>query len=225
MKLTKRLRRIVDFCPYLERWADIGCDHGRTSCALILENRAEDVYAADISAPSLAKAENLSKLIGIEEKIHLRLGDGFSPIKGDAVQGAVLSGMGGPLILDIFEAEPEVFASLEHLVLSPQKYPELVRKFLNEAGRTIVREAMVEEQGKYYPIMLVCKGSELPYTEAELLTGRNVEADVDYEKFLRYKLHFWETVLNGISEDGLRGEVFRKIEIYSDALKNKFALI
>jgi len=222
MRLTKRLRRIVDLCPKLERWADIGCDHGRTSCALILEKKAETVFAADISEPSLAKAGELSRLIGIGDRVLLRLGDGFSPIRRDRVQGAVLSGMGGPLILDIFRAEPEVLAELEYMVISPQKYPERVRRFLNENGWYIEREAMVEEQGKYYPVLAVRKGTDEPYTEAELLTGRRVEAEADYEKFLQYKIGFWNGVLAGVSEDALREEISRKIAVYQRELKNKF---
>ena len=224
MKLTKRLRRIVDFCPKLERWADIGCDHGRTSCALILEGKADVVFAADISGPSLGKAGELSRLIGIEERIRLRLGDGFAPVREDGVQGAVLSGMGGQLILDIFCAEPEVLAGLEYMVLSPQKYPERVRKFLRENGWFVEREAMVEEQGKYYPVMAVRKGEDTPYSEEELLMGRRVEADGDYEKFLRYKIGFWSGVLEGVSEEDLREGISRKIAIYQRELKNKFAL-
>ena len=224
MRLTKRLRRIVDFCPKLERWADIGCDHGRTSCALILEERAKTVFAADISEPSLAKAGELSKLIGIENRVLLRLGDGFSPIREDHVQGAVLSGMGGPLILDIFRAEPKVLEKLEYMVISPQKYPERVRRFLNENGWYIEREAMVEEQGKYYPVFAVRKGIDAPYTEAELLTGRRVETDEDYEKFLEYKLNFWNGVLAGVTEEELREDISRKIAVYQQEMKNKFDL-
>ena len=222
MKLTRRLRRIVDLCPKLERWADVGCDHGRTSCALILEEKAQTVFAADISAPSLAKAGELAKLIGIEEKIQLRLGDGLSPLREDSVEGVVLSGMGGPLILDIFHAEPEVLASLKYMVISPQKYPERVRKFLNENGWFIEKEAMVEEQGKYYPVFAVRKGTDEIYTEEELLTGRRVETDEDYKKFLEYKIGFWQGVLAGISEEALREDISRKIAAYSGELKNKF---
>jgi len=224
MRLTKRLRRIVELCPVLESWADIGCDHGRTSCALILENKAETVFASDISAPSLAKAGELAKLIGIEDRVQMRLGDGFSAIRDDHVRGAVLSGMGGPLVLDIFRGEPEVLAELEYMVISPQKYPERVRKYLNENGWFIEREIVVEEQGKYYPVLGVKKGNQQPYTESELLTGRDVEPDGDYRKFLEYKVNFWTNVLNGISQNELRMDVENKIAVYRDELKNKFDL-
>lgn len=209
----------------MERWADIGCDHGRVTCALILENKAEEVFACDISAPSLKKAEELAECIGISDRVRLRLGDGLAPLREDGVQGAVLTGMGGPLILDIFTAEPQILNSLEYLVISPQKYPERVRRYLNENGWKILREFMVEEQGKYYPILAVCKGEEEPYSEAELLMGRNIQADADYEKFLKYKIGFWENVLRGVSEETLRQEICEKIAYYRGEWENKFALL
>ena len=171
MKLTKRLQEILDYCPVLGRWADIGCDHGRLSCSLILSGKADTVFAADISAPSLSKAGELAKLIGIDDRVMLRLGDGLTPVAQDRVQGAVMSGMGGPLILDILEAQPDTAKSLEYMVLSPQKYPERVRKYLNEKGWLIEKECIVEEAGKYYPVMLVKKGQDAAYTDAELLIG------------------------------------------------------
>lgn len=222
MKLTKRLQEILDHCPKLERWADVGCDHGRLSCSLILSEKAEVVFAADISAPSLSKAGELAKLIGIEEKIRLRLGDGLMPIAADDVQGVVMSGMGGPLILDILEASPETAESLEYMVLSPQKYPERVRKYLNEKGWMIEKECIVEEAGKYYPVMLVKKGNDTAYTDAELLTGRNVRYDMDYEKYLRYKIGFWENVSNGVTDGELLADIQKKLGAYRKVYKNAF---
>jgi len=222
MKLTKRLQEILDHCPSLSRWADIGCDHGRLSCSLILSGKAEVVFAADISAPSLNKAGELAKLIGIEDRVNLRLGDGLSPIVNDDVQGVVMSGMGGPLILDILKAEENTAKRLECMVLSPQKYPERVRKYLNENNWTIEKECIVEEAGKYYPVMLVKKGQDAQYTDAELLTGRRVRYDEDYEKYLRYKINFWETVAAGVSEEQLLREIAEKLAAYRGIFKNAF---
>lgn len=222
MKLTKRLQEILDYCPKLERWADVGCDHGRLSCSLILSGKAEVVFAADISAPSLSKAGELAKLIGIEDRIQLRLGDGLLPITGDDVQGVVMSGMGGPLILDILEASPETAEKLEYMVLSPQKYPERVRKYLNEKGWTVEKECIIEEAGKYYPVMLVKKGKDDVYTDAELLTGRNVRYDADYEKYLRYKIGFWENVAEGVSDEALIADIQEKLDAYRGVYKNTF---
>ncbi len=222
MKLTKRLQEILDHCPKLARWADVGCDHGRLSCSLILSEKAEVVFAADISEPSLNKAGELAKLIGIEDRICLRLGDGLMPIAEDDVQGVVMSGMGGPLILDILEASPETAEKLECMVLSPQKYPERVRKYLNEKGWMIEEECIVEEAGKYYPVMLVKKGNDAAYTEAELLTGRNVRYDADYEKYLRYKINFWENVAGGVSDEALTEDIRKKLDAYRGVYKNTF---
>ena len=45
--------------------ADIGCDHGRFSAAMLQRGIAEKVIASDISAPSLKKAEQLANVCGL----------------------------------------------------------------------------------------------------------------------------------------------------------------
>ena len=49
--------------------ADIGCDHGRFSAAMLQRGTAEKVIASDISAPSLKKAEQLANVCGLSSKI------------------------------------------------------------------------------------------------------------------------------------------------------------
>ena len=52
MELTDRLRAILDFVEPADTAADIGCDHGMISAALIEEKKARHVFACDISPVS-----------------------------------------------------------------------------------------------------------------------------------------------------------------------------
>jgi tRNA (adenine22-N1)-methyltransferase len=73
--------------------ADIGCDHGRLSCALVQSGRAERCIAVDISAPSLKKAEKLAAQLGVSDRVETRLGDGLAPLAtGEADALAVSDG-------------------------------------------------------------------------------------------------------------------------------------
>jgi tRNA (adenine22-N1)-methyltransferase len=53
--------------------ADIGCDHGRLSCALVQQGIARRCIAVDISEPSLKKTERLASRVGVSDRVETRL--------------------------------------------------------------------------------------------------------------------------------------------------------
>ena len=61
--------------------ADIGCDHGRLSCALVQRKIAKKCIAIDVSTPSLEKAVRLARQVGVEDFVETRLGDGLAHSK------------------------------------------------------------------------------------------------------------------------------------------------
>ena len=65
IRLRPRLQAAADMINGSHRAADIGCDHGRLSVALLQQGRADRVIASDISAPSLQKATELAALCGL----------------------------------------------------------------------------------------------------------------------------------------------------------------
>jgi len=65
----------------------------------------------------------------------------------------VIAGMGGELINRILENGRHVWESTGHFVLSPQSELGEVRRYLENQGFSIKKEAMVEEEGKFYTIM------------------------------------------------------------------------
>jgi len=195
IKLSKRIHTIAEICPPLKTWADIGADHGLTSAALLELGKAETVYAADISADSLSKAEALRKELNIADKMLLRVGDGFKAVINDEVHGAVISGMGAPLIINILSSEREFAHSLDFLVLSPNIYPERLKAYLSENGFKIINERVICENGKYYPIMLVKRGNASFPSDEELLLGINTVKDGDYAAFISHSEKMWKSIV------------------------------
>lgn len=194
MNLSKRIDAITDLCPALPVWSDIGTDHGFTAAWLLKKNRAGRVIAADISEDSLAKARLLCREMQLEDTMLLRTGDGLEPISDGSANGAVISGMGAPLIISILEAQKQTALSLDYIVLSPNNYPERMRKYLSENGFRILSERIIEERTKFYPVMLVCSGKEEEYTEGELYGGRHTVKDADYALYLQHKLEMWHKI-------------------------------
>ena len=76
----ERLDCAIELLSGAQVVADVGCDHGRLSCALIQRDLAQHCIAIDISEPSLKKAERLIRQIGAQDRVETRLGDGLMPL-------------------------------------------------------------------------------------------------------------------------------------------------
>ena len=188
MKLTNRMEAILSLCCPAETAADIGCDHGQVAVELVLRGLAKTCIAADISAPSLDKARRRAEEWGLSGKVECRLGDGLSVLRPGEAQTIVLAGMGAPLMAEILQKQMDVARAAERLVLSPNIYPERLRKFLLENGWRIPREKMIPEEGKYYPVFLAEPGICPSYRPEELLFGRWEQPDAGLLQFLDYKI-------------------------------------
>ncbi len=191
MNVGKRIEKIVSMCPIAQTAADVGCDHGRTACELVLRGKAEKVFATDISLKCVKKALDLSRIIGIERHIITRVGNGLEPLYGEKIDYAVISGMGSVTIRDIMENDRDNIGSF---VISPNSQSYKLRKWLLSNRYIIEREAVVGESGKYYPIMIVSHGSDVSYTEQELLIGRNTERSEDFYSFMQCNVDYWKNV-------------------------------
>ena len=90
---------------------------------------------------------------GLEEKIETRLSDGFKALAPGEADTAVIAGMGGGLTIRILKNGMEVVRSLKECILQPQSEIDKVSTFLLGEGFSFIKEDMVEEDGKYYPMM------------------------------------------------------------------------
>ena len=150
----ERLNCAIELLSGAQCVADIGCDHGRLSCALVQQSKCERSIAVDISAPSLAKAERLIRLIGLEDRVETRLGNGLEPIaKGEADAIAIL-GMGGTLMTQILDVTPPLKGA-EKCVLQPMRASEDIRRWLYERNYPVLQDRVVLDAGRYYQMFLI----------------------------------------------------------------------
>ena len=175
MELSKRLSAVAGLVTEGASVADIGTDHGYIPIYLAGRDRQTKLLAMDVNPGPLSRAAAHIREEGLGERIELRLSDGLSALKPGEVHTIIAAGMGGPLVIRILEAHPEVTASVREFVLQPQSGIRQVRAWLETHGFLIDREDMVEEDGKYYPMMRAVHGQEpRPYEETELLYGRKL---------------------------------------------------
>ncbi len=119
-----------------------------------------EICGADGFGP-LDRAKEHIRESGLSDRITAVLSDGLKniPVAGKeehgeicGADGFIAAGMGGKLIVQILTDVPEKTEALKWCVLSPQSEIWLVRQKLTELGFLILRENMVLEDGKYYPV-------------------------------------------------------------------------
>ena len=177
MQLSKRLQLVASFVSEGLQLADIGTDHGYVPVYLVQNKKIPYAYACDVNKGPLERARRHIQEARLQGQIETRLGSGLSVLQPGEAQSIVIAGMGGPLMIQLLEEGQAVAASAAELILSPHSEIEGVRRFLHKSGFAIVREEMVQDEGKFYTVMRAVQGTEQAYTEAEYRYGRQILQD------------------------------------------------
>lgn len=149
-QLSRRLLMAASLVSSGNTVADIGCDHAHTSIYLVKQGISPKAVAMDVRSGPLERAAQNILLYDCSEKIDTRLSDGLEKLGRGETDTILITGMGGVLMTEIFRREDDKLKAAKELVLSPQSHPDLVRRYILDAGFTIVREEMCFEDGKYY---------------------------------------------------------------------------
>lgn len=173
--LSKRMEAVVNMVS-LQSFAiaDIGCDHAYVSIALIKRNITKKVIAMDVRKGPLEIANKNIANYGEEKRIITRLSNGLEALKPGEVDTIIIAGMGGMLIKGILERGVDVlkYEQRPTLILQPQSDLEEVRYFLMEQNYQIIKEKMLEDEGKIYTALKAVPVLEkISYKKVELLYG------------------------------------------------------
>ena len=98
---------------------------------------------------------------GLEEYIQTRSQTDLEGLKAGEGDTLVIAGMGGPLMERILTDGRSVRNSFSELILQPQSDIPHFRRFIQSEGWEITEEKMVEEDGKFYPMMRVVPGENV----------------------------------------------------------------
>ena len=173
MQLSQRLSSVASMVTAGNCLADVGTDHGYVPIYLYERQMIPCAIAMDINKGPLERARLHIAEYGYQNAIETRLSDGMAALKPGEVDSVVIAGMGGPLMVKILSAYPEVTASLKELILQPQSEISEVRVWLYEQGYEIVEEHMVFEDGKYYPMFKAVKNPNVDkLTDLEYKYGK-----------------------------------------------------
>ena len=151
MELSKRLQAVADLVTAGYKVADIAY----IPIFLLETGKTDWAAAMDVNKGPIEKARENIRAYGLEAQIETRLSNGFLALGKGEVQSAVIAGMGGNLVIRILQEGRDVVSTLQECILQPQSETDKVRAFLLREGFFFIEEDMVEEDGKYYPMMKV----------------------------------------------------------------------
>ena len=193
IRLDQRLTSIANLVDY-GKVADVGCDHGKLGYYLVSTDRASEVIATDISAPSLAKAEELAKENGVSDIMCARLGDGLGCVESEEVDTVIIAGLGGDVIANILSRARDEGKTFQHFLLSPNTHPEKVRAAIVKCGHTIVLDEMLECAGKTYTIVKTNEG-ESTLSSEQIAYGAFFDTSDNFAYFANKEIEGMKNIL------------------------------
>lgn len=133
------------------------------------------------------------------------------------VDTLMIAGMGGPLMIDILKARPEVLEKVQTLVLQPQSEIGFVREKLAEFGFELVQEKACRDEGKFYFAMLAKRSEKAGEPHGCNVSGTGYSTyliekqDPVMLEFLLQEKKVYDSILDRLAEQGNTGA--RRLEV------------
>lgn len=133
--------------------ADIGTDHAYLPAYLVLNGITPKALACDVRKGPLENARKTVEHYGIEDKITLRLSDGFDEIEPFEADDFIMCGMGGTLMEQLVQRAYWLKDKSKRIIVQPQSHAEDIRRFFVENSFEILFEDACIDGGKLYCAM------------------------------------------------------------------------
>lgn len=171
--LSKRLQWIANWVPEGSRLADIGSDHALLPSYLAKVGKIIFAVASEVNQGPYEAARRQVRSTRLEHIIDVRLGDGLSVLLPGEVDCVSIAGVGGSLMVSILSKQPEKLQAVKRLILQPNVGVDKVRRWLRTESWVLVDEYILEEDGKFYEVLLAEK---YPAQDAQERHSRLYEA-------------------------------------------------
>ena len=179
LKLSERLLAAASLVTSGLVLADIGTDHAWIPVALLLSGRISFAYACDIGTGPLQRASEHIAQYGLSDRAEPRLSDGLHALEPGECDVVLIAGMGGELMTRILkegfarknDAGKDFPGTVRRWILSPHTEWEVLRRFLRGAGLAVAEETMVQEDGKFYPVICAEPGDPEAAYQAAAAAG------------------------------------------------------
>lgn len=230
MKLTNRLKTIAELIEAGVTVGDIGSDHGYLIAELIKNEKITYGIASDINKGPVENCKQTMVAYNIQDKVQVRLGGGFVPYKPGEIHTAVIAGMGGELIRDIFLESPEVVKKTDTFILQAMTGQDVLRRWLLDNQFHFVEEIIAIEQDRYYEIMKIKHGHQemvlpnhlkhLKIDDPLLMEiGFKMQLTQAYEGFIQKKINKYEVIAKNLRKHAENNPKLAEVNHNLEALK------
>ncbi len=179
-----RIEEIYSYIDIKDKVVDVGCDQAKLS--IMLSKRNQPSIAVDISEKVINNAR--SKVD--KSLVDLRVSNGLDKIKEGEADTLVLSGMGTHTIIDILLNTNLRF---KKIITISNNYHDILRERLNELNYKIESEQIINENNKFYNLILFKEGND-KLTEEDILLGKNHKDLNTYQEYLLYLLKKYQNI-------------------------------
>lgn len=230
IKISKRLTMAASLISDGKVLADVGTDHGYVPIYLVEQGKIHRAIAMDINRGPLERAREHIVQYGMEQYIETRLSDGVKALGMGEADAILVAGMGGGLVIHILTEGRAICRTAGELILQPQSELERVRRFLTEEGYVTDSEEMVEEDGKYYPMMRVHYAPLQQKEEQKqifFIYGRSLLENKHpvLLEFLKKEQNIYQGILENLKKQPQTEQIVSRIQEIESALEqNKEAL-
>lgn len=153
--LSERLAKVASFLPSGAFFADIGSDHAYLPCHVCQNDPTAKAIAGEINDGPFASAKAAVAKYGFSDRVEVRKGNGLEVLHpDDGVKQLVIAGMGGSLIRSILEEGKSKLGGVKRIVAQPNIDARAVRKWLYNHEFFLTQEAILEENGHIYEILV-----------------------------------------------------------------------
>ena len=153
INLSERMLMAARMVRHGNAVADIGTDHAYLPAYLILRGISSKALACDVRKGPLENAKKTVESYSIEDRITLRLSDGFDEIKPSEADDFIMCGMGGTLMEQLVSRTQWLKDKDKRIIVQPQSHAEDIRRFFVENGFEILFEDACIDGGKLYCAM------------------------------------------------------------------------
>ncbi|PYE52791.1 tRNA (adenine(22)-N(1))-methyltransferase TrmK [Deinococcus yavapaiensis] len=159
MKLEARLEAALSFIR-ADVHVDIGSDHARLPIELVRRDRVKRCVIVEKNETPFALARRHVVKTRLEDRVDVRLGDGFDPVSVGEVESASMTGLGVRTMLGVLDrGGPRV---PPRLVVQPNDDSGLLRQWARANGYHVADEALAEGFWRYPIVSLTRGGGEDP---------------------------------------------------------------
>lgn len=200
-ELSPRLCSAADFVRQGAVFADVGTDHAHLPLFLLERGIISRAICSDVNPGPLQNAVENAKRCGFSDKIDFVLTNGAAALSDKGISDIAICGMGGELIAEIVENAPFLKNSEIRLILQPMTKQSQLRKYLLNAGFSIIEEKYSSELHRNYVTILAeysGKPTDISEIEAEIgFPPYNFDFDAARLEYVKDRLRALEKAARG----------------------------